>query len=467
MIFKRLTVLILVTVLITGPALQARADVANKMSNFWTEMGGRMNLTEPGKGQSAGYYTGGGVFMRTPVRQTNLAAITLPSFRAGCGGIDAFAGAFSHISATEFVAAMKGIANNALGFAFQIGVETLSPVMAEKLGELNDLMQRINQASINSCETAQAAVGSLWPAMQRSSKAICEQIGNNQGLFSDYAAARHGCGKRGQLASTLATATGPEAAQIPINKNLTWEALKEHPLISDDPEFSKLLLTLLGTVMVVTPANDNQPGKLDVIPARIISPDMINMLLNGGETQVHRCADAGNKCLDVRRYDETITIPAGKGFKERVSQLMTNIIGNIKSRQANSAAENDLLRITSLPIQKMLAVQAAYQPMAAAIEANQYADIIALDVLYEFLGMILDMVEESATAKIQIADRELVTEWMAALRASRLAVARHRTQSYETINKTIELVERTQFVEGQLMSRLGPRLASNIGFARR
>ncbi|WP_298325044.1 conjugal transfer protein TraH [Asticcacaulis sp.] len=465
MIIKRLLGSISIVALLAVPP--AAADVGNKMTNFWTDMGGRMNVTEPGKGQQAGYYTGGGVFMRTPVRQANLAAITLPSFRAGCGGIDAFAGAFSHISAGEFVSTLKGIANNAAGFAFQIGIETLAPVVAEKLGELNDLMQRINQASINSCETAQAAVGSLWPQMQRSSKAICEQIGNNQGLFSDYAAARHGCGKRGQLASTLATATGPEAEQIPINKNLTWEALKAHPLIADDPEFMRLLLTIMGTMMVVTPDNDSQPGKLDILPPQVINPETISVLLNGGSVRVHRCADAGNKCLDLRRYDETITITAGKGFKERVSGLLTNIISNIKNRQANSAAEGDLLKVTTLPVQKMLAVQATYQPMAAAIQANQYADIIALDILYEFLGMTIDMVEESATAKIQIADQTLLRDWLDTLSKSRLALARHRSQSYDTMNRSMELIERTQFVEGQLMSRLGPRLAANINFSRR
>ncbi|MFQ5534339.1 MAG: conjugal transfer protein TraH [Sphingomonadales bacterium] len=57
------------------------------MQDFWNGVG-VSNSTGPSAfaGQSAGYYTGGNLFMRTPSRNTTLATINLPSHRAGCGG---------------------------------------------------------------------------------------------------------------------------------------------------------------------------------------------------------------------------------------------------------------------------------------------------------------------------------------------------------------------------------------------
>ena len=52
----------------------------------------------------------------------------------------------------------------------------------------------MNNLSINSCEMAQGLVGGVWPKGDLADKAICEAIGNSEGIFTDYAAAKHGCG---------------------------------------------------------------------------------------------------------------------------------------------------------------------------------------------------------------------------------------------------------------------------------
>jgi len=67
---------------------------------FFKSAGMASNVTSPGsyKDQSGGYYTGGGVMARTGARNAQLATVQMPGFRAGCGGIDAWSGGFSHIS---------------------------------------------------------------------------------------------------------------------------------------------------------------------------------------------------------------------------------------------------------------------------------------------------------------------------------------------------------------------------------
>ncbi|MBY6059757.1 conjugal transfer protein TraH, partial [Leisingera daeponensis] len=100
-------------------AAPAAADVGQDLKQFWERTGGGVNVTKPTayKGQQAGYATLGSLYLRTRPRNSQLAAIQLPSVRAGCGGIDIFGGAFSFITEEELIALMEAIMQNAAGFA--------------------------------------------------------------------------------------------------------------------------------------------------------------------------------------------------------------------------------------------------------------------------------------------------------------------------------------------------------------
>ena len=204
----------------------AHADVLSEMNNFWR--GVAVNTTGPTafQGQASGHWTLGNLYLRAPVRSEQIATVNMPSFRAGCGGIDAFAGAFSFINSDQLIAFGRAVAQNAAGFAFELALETISPVIAETMAKLRALAQWVNDRNLNSCETAQALVGAVWSKNDRASASICAAIGTSQGIFSDYAAAKHGCGSEGKRNSTLASASGAMADQVPVNVNYAWKAVK-------------------------------------------------------------------------------------------------------------------------------------------------------------------------------------------------------------------------------------------------
>ncbi|MEL7542023.1 MAG: conjugal transfer protein TraH, partial [Pseudomonadota bacterium] len=110
---------------------QAAADVNSEMNDFWADLGVAGNVTGPSsfQGQRAGYYTLGNVYLRTPQESLQPVTIQMPGYRAGCGGIDMYAGGFSFVNSAQLVAFMKSVANNAASFAFQVALETISPVI--------------------------------------------------------------------------------------------------------------------------------------------------------------------------------------------------------------------------------------------------------------------------------------------------------------------------------------------------
>ena len=250
-----------VLLLATGPA---RADVLSEMNRFW--QGAAVNTTGPTafQGQASGHWTLGNLYLRAPVRSEQIATVSLPSFRAGCGGIDAFAGAFSFIDSDQLVAFARAVAQNAVGFAFELALETISPVIAETMAKLRALAQWVNSQNLNSCETAQALVGAAWSKNDRASAAICAAIGTSQGIFSDYAAAKHGCGSEGKRNSTLASASGPMADQVPVNVNYAWKAIRSSSFLSGDTQLAEFAMAVTGTVIVTAPTSD---GDSSAVPA--------------------------------------------------------------------------------------------------------------------------------------------------------------------------------------------------------
>jgi conjugative transfer pilus assembly protein TraH len=226
------------------PMSPVLADVGSSMDAFLDDVGGAANVTAPSayQGQSAGYYSLGNVWTRFPQKTTNLANLQLPRARAGCGGIDIFAGSFSFINASEIVAMMKAVANNAVGFAFSLAIDTVCPECSKIMQEFSQKAQLMNNLSINSCEMAQGLVGGIWPKGDLADKAICEAIGNSEGIFTDYAAAKHGCGTKGERANTTAKGAGKYDDVNPgVPRNYTWTILKKSAFFSPGGTFDEEL----------------------------------------------------------------------------------------------------------------------------------------------------------------------------------------------------------------------------------
>ena len=199
-------------------ATPVSAQVGSELNDFFNDMGASANATGPTayQGQSAGYYSGGNIWTRFPQKSVNPVNLQLPSIKAGCGGIDVFSGSFSFVNSDEIIAMLKATANNALGFAFQLAIKSISPQIAATIEEISQKAQQMNQFNMNSCETAQNLVSGLWGKSDRMSSEICKSIGNSQGLFSDWAKGRHECGTGGQRESTIAANSDP-AIPVPVD----------------------------------------------------------------------------------------------------------------------------------------------------------------------------------------------------------------------------------------------------------
>ena len=283
------------------------------MQRFWD--GAAVNTTGPTafEGQASGHWTLGNLYVRAPVQSERIATVNLPSFRAGCGGIDAFAGSFSFIDSDQLVAFARGIAQNATGFAFELALETISPVIAETMSKLRALANWVNNQSINSCEMASVPGGGV----------VVDETTGRVPPSARPSARRRAFSRttppHGTVAGPTASVTprwrrppGNWPAQVPVNVNYAWRAVRDSAFLSGDQALGEFAMSLSGTMIVTAPVTDSSTDtpQVAVLEPLALDREVTEILMEGGgDLPVYACDTPAN-CLEPTLG--RVTIPAGQ-----------------------------------------------------------------------------------------------------------------------------------------------------------
>ena len=444
----------------------AEAQVAAKMNEFFNDAGGAANVTGPSayQGQTAGYYSGGNVWTRFPQKSVQPFNLQLPSARAGCGGIDLFSGSFSFINSAELVAMMKGVANNALGFAFKLAISSISPQISKEIDFLQGAAQQLNQMNISSCEAAQGLVGAVWPKMQGARSTICAAVGNSQGKFSDWAKARQGCGAGGEQDATLEGNSDPKMADhIPAQpRNYTWEALKRSNKFGGfDPRFSEYLMTLVGTVVISGKDADRKihyfgPGEDAVVTA------LLDGTQAGKRVKILSCVSDEKDCLDVE--DRDLEVPTSMALRPRVKAMIVSMNGKIRTDSALDNAEKQLLNMTNIPLYKMLTVQALAHSSFNDGEIDVLAEIVAVNLLTSMIDNMIDRIVTQVG--FQPADQATAETWRGQLADARNKYAMRDVKVKDAVLMATNLINRSVMLESTLQNTMSPGMAAALNFSR-
>ena len=453
------------SLLLTSPA-PAFASVDGEMRNFMDDMGVQANVTGPTayQGQSAGYYSLGSVWSRFPQKNVQPFNLQLPNARAGCGGIDLFAGSFSFINTAELVAMLKATANNAVGFAFKLAIDTISPEIGKVMDELAQKVQQMNQMNTNSCELAQGLVGGLWPKTDTASSIVCEAIANSQGRVADWARARQDCNNGGNRASHMASNTDNSMReQAGMKANYTWVALKKK-YSGFDPQFREFLMTMVGTVIYTPPASDGGQPHYQFIGGA--GAEMITAMLDGTSAAPHKIWTCDEEVDCLSPTQQNMVISASAAIKPRVRALLQSMA--VKVRQPGnqlSPAEIQLLGLASIPVYKIMTVSAAAEFGIDSAQLNDLAEIVAVDLVTTMALRFTDLVM-NARADFQGADADQLTAWRGGLNETRNNLLGLAARSSNRFDQAFQIIQRTQLLEKTLRTQLSPQLAASMRFSK-
>jgi conjugative transfer pilus assembly protein TraH len=392
------------------------------------------------------------------VQSTQLAHLQLPGFRAGCGGIDAWVGGFSHIKSEQLIKALRGIGSAMGSYAFMLAIESISPEIYNVMNELNALAQKINSLNINTCEAAATALGGMLPQSDATSKHLCQAMGTAYGGLSDWTAARHECGVGGGRSGILDGNHEAVKDTFKDQFNLVWQAIQKNTFLNSNKRLAELFMTLAGTLIV---KREREGYKTTHLKSRAIDQAFIQALLKGGNVQLYHCG-SDEKCLDPTLSTSETLSSSADSLIGRVQKTLESIVEKIYNDTALTDAEQGFLSGTTLPVYKILNVLTAYKKGHAPLEITSYSELIALDILNHFLLEVLDIVEESIAhlRKAQVSD-EAIKEYLSSLQQVRMLIIKTSESAMHHMNATLSMIKSVQMVEKQLHVYLGTVSNSN------
>jgi conjugative transfer pilus assembly protein TraH len=293
---RQIVASLLALTLAFSPATARPVDLNAEMQAMFNDLGALGNVTSPGafRGQAMNLYTGGSLMMRSPGRNYPLLSAQLPSLRAGCGGIDLFSGAFSFINKQQFVALLQNIGANAVGYAFKLALQSISPDIDKLLTELQDQINKINAMNINSCEAAQSLVNGLFGEYDNSIMSGCANISQYLGSVVDRADGRVTCAANApQVVKSAAASADPNVRNATFVKgNVVWLALNQVGGSISRQE-KELILSVIGSVILTPPADDGSGA----------TPRTIEPTLSGlRDLLLGRAASAAEGNVDIEVY---------------------------------------------------------------------------------------------------------------------------------------------------------------------
>ena len=104
----------------------------------------------------------------------------------------------------------------------------------------------------------------------------------------------------------------------------------------------------------------------------------------------------------------------------------------------------------------MLNVITAFRKGYAPLDIHQYAELIAIDILYKYVIEVIDIVHDSVAQlkSVQVDDAHM-DRFLGQLRHARERITEKRKSAYQQMDSTLSMIQSTQVIEKQLHVMMG------------
>lgn len=366
------------------------------------------NRPDAFKSQLGFHLVGGQGIVRPIVDDFNPIHIDFPKFSAGCGGINYATGGIHIANGTEMVDALKQIATGGVCYAFNLGLQVVSPQIAAATKDIQHFANQLNSININSCEVSKSIVQALMPNIDRSSQVICSEAAVTNSVVDGYIRAKHKC-SRGDFEDQMLGEVKKENPDWVLGEyNVAWEAMKKTGI--DDHLTRLLFLNITGSIVV----SKEKRGKTDIQRKIALYPskikDSLDGILFGGVIpkayQLHRGSDGKYDELNIDLQD--LHISHSNCWKTKIYKQLRSLADKFDNESMGSRAEalsdedKKLLNSTKLPIGSMMTLMSQWSGSAMDLASlNDCAEIIACERLCEFIGTLLGHIR-SASSTLEV-----------------------------------------------------------------
>jgi conjugative transfer pilus assembly protein TraH len=434
-LLRALAVLLLVAGGVLGAPQRAEANLQQEMDQMFNSMA---VAVPPSAFSTArrGVLSGGGVDVRNRIVNERLVSFVPPSFEAGCGGIDFFAGSFSFINAAQFTALMRAVAMNAAGYAFQLALRSMCPECASVIETLQRKIQELSQFFANSCQLAQGIVndGARALGVQVNSEAsLINTISGVGDVFQSFT------NVTGQSPARTAVATSPARVEQRIQGNVVWRALRNQSAATwfafGTDQLLEVMMNVSGTVIIGDlQASGAGPGENFVVRTLAPRPHLLSTLVEGGTVTIEGCDTApADGCRNL--ITRTVTVV---GFRQMFLEALVGggggpgVIQKINANLPLTTREQQILNLLPNRLGGLVVRLANESEPAGRTLAEAAAPQLALEMARGVMNSMLSAVEAAVGASEHPHTRTVV-EMMARSRSAMTAEAQQLQTRYGSL----------------------------------
>lgn len=343
----------------------------------------------------AGIVTGGRYVMKLPRESFQLYSIDAPRLKAGCGGIDAYLGAFSIPSQEEFMSFLRSIGTALPAMAFQIALNAMAPELNEMLSQYRDMLMEFSNMMSDTCQASEQILD------RSGAKAWLETLGHqarntlrSSGRVEDAAEAERVTKTNGAMAIGAVTDTRNAGGAVTFasEMNLTWSLLKSAKQTRfQTSDRLAILMSLVGTTIYLkTGEGDNTTVKEVPLAPLPLLDDWVGSArsTNTVNLSVYRC-DTDERCLHP-----TLTTQTDRNLAATIYEAMKHYQRSLKERNPALVTDEELQTladISTLPLLNF--VEVASSPLAVGYSESfmeTYAEAAAYEALLTATHALMD-----------------------------------------------------------------------------
>lgn len=413
------------------------------------------NKPEVWQDQLGGYMTGGSIHTRIPSSNLQILTLDPPSVNMGCGGIDLYGGGFGYINSKNLEKLMKNIGTSAVSYAMMLTLKSISPQISDLLENLEAIARFINGQNINSCQMGMSIAAGLSPKNQAAQEMACQsrKMNNNTmaGGISDFFTARYDCSS----SSNLNNIPKGNDDMLGAEYNLVWEALKKESsgLNKADKEF---LMSLSGTLI----AKKGNKNNITFTHQNSLVKDfkLLEAMVFGGTNtalKLYIC-DEENNCLNPKL--KTYNFKNEDSILYKITKIMESLEQKILEENAGateqlSPQEKDFIIHTSVPIVKLISLNAGIKGHGIKNSLEDYSEVAAFDYIINYLDSLIDFIYKalSALEHAQI-EGEVIKNFKTEIRYIKKLLANEKINSYERLNILLSVKQRTKQIETMVLT---------------
>ena len=364
------------------------------------------NYTAPGayETQRRGAYFGGRYTYKTRIFDENLVAMSLPSARGGCGGIDIFGGSFSFVNSDQLVQLLRAVAANAKGYAFQLAMDNMCPDCIKWMNELQSKMQDLNANLSNSCQLAQGIINdttNLLPfkVKEKTNHSITASL---KGVGEDFV----------DLAQHITTADTAVKRLFDADPTVfddstgavVFKALKQHGAESwfqnGDDELLESIMSMSGTVVVgdlmTGSEGEGQTTRIWVLPGNKLT--MEDLIEGVQDASLYDCSrdTVTEHCRIAPSDTQTVDL---NGLKQKILDAFTGPDGlidrirNARFSETLGDTQQSVMAAAPHALASKIFLLAKVSPEAAEQLVRDSIDTITLEYIHQLVSRSFDAVE--------------------------------------------------------------------------